>query len=86
MERDFSQGCVVIGQGGMVLNYKRADLDQILGRNYSPWGWWGTGTGCPEKLWMSPPWKCSTPGWMELWATWSSGRCPWSWQGGWNQM
>jgi len=36
MERDFSQGCVVIGQGGMALNYKRADLDQILGRNSSP--------------------------------------------------
>jgi len=23
-----------------------------------------------------PPWKCSRPGWMELCATWSSGRCP----------
>ena len=27
MERDFSQGCAVIGQGGTALNYKRADLD-----------------------------------------------------------
>jgi len=36
MERNFSQGCVVIGQGGMALNYKRADLDYILGRNSSP--------------------------------------------------
>jgi len=27
MERDFSQGSVVIGQGGMALNHKRADLD-----------------------------------------------------------
>ena len=27
MEWDFSQGCVVIGQGGMAVNYKRADLD-----------------------------------------------------------
>jgi len=26
MERGFSQGCVVIGQGGMALNQKRADL------------------------------------------------------------
>jgi len=26
------------------------------------------------------------PGWMGLWATWSSGGCPCSWQGGWNQM
>jgi len=31
-------------------------------------------------------WKCSRPGWMELWATWSSGICPCSWQGDWNQM
>jgi len=29
-------GCVVIGQRGMALNYKRADLDEILGRNSSP--------------------------------------------------
>jgi len=21
---------------------------------------------CPEKLWMPPPWKCSSPGWMGL--------------------
>ena len=21
---------------------------------------------CPEKLWMSPPWQCSRPGWMGL--------------------
>ena len=35
---------------------------------------------------MPLPWQCSRPGWMELWATWSSGRCPCSWQGCWNQM
>jgi len=40
----------------------------------------------PEKLWMPPPWKSWRPAWMELWATWCSGRCPCSWQGGWNQM
>jgi len=28
--------------------------------------WCGTGAGCPEKLWMPPPWKCSRPGWMGL--------------------
>jgi len=27
MERDFSQGCIVIGQGGMAVNLKRVDLD-----------------------------------------------------------
>ena len=54
--------------------------------NSSLWGWWGPGTGCPEKLWLPPPWQCSRPGWMGLWATLSSGRCPWSWQGWWNQI
>ena len=42
---------------------------------------WGTGTGSPEKLWLPRPWKCSGLGWMGLWATWSSGRCPCPWQG-----
>jgi len=27
IERDFSQGCIVTGQGGMAVNLKRADLD-----------------------------------------------------------
>jgi len=36
MKRDFLQGCVVIGQGGMAVNKKRADLDELLGRNSSP--------------------------------------------------
>ena len=27
--------------------------------------------GCPEKLWLPPPWQCSRPGWMELRVTWS---------------
>lgn len=26
--------------------------------------WWGTGTGCSEKLWMPQPWRCSRPDWM----------------------
>lgn len=26
------------------------------------------------------------PCWMVLWPTWSSGRCPWPWQGSWNEM
>jgi len=42
--------------------------------------------GCPEKLWLPHPWKCSRPGWMGLGATWSSGRCPCLWQGGWSRM
>jgi len=30
---------------------------------------------------MSPPWKCSRPCWMGLWAQWSSGKYPCPWQG-----
>lgn len=33
----------------------------MLGRNSLPWEWWGTGTVCPEKLWMPNSWMSS--GW-----------------------
>jgi len=33
----------------------------------------------PERWWMPHPWKHSRSGWMGLWATWSSWRCPYSW-------
>lgn len=33
--------------------------DHGLGRNPLLWGWWGTGTGCPEKLRM--------PTWLSAW-------------------
>jgi len=33
----------------MVLNYGTVDLDQIEGRIFLQWGWWNTGTGCPER-------------------------------------
>uniref|UniRef100_A0A8C3ER57 NAD(P)(+)--arginine ADP-ribosyltransferase n=1 Tax=Corvus moneduloides TaxID=1196302 RepID=A0A8C3ER57_CORMO len=29
-------------------------------------GWGGPGTGCPEKLWLPRPWKCSRSGWTGL--------------------
>ena len=48
----------------------------ILVRHSLLGGWKGTGTGCPEKLGMPHPWKCSRPGWMGLGATSSGGRCP----------
>ena len=47
------------------------------------WGWWNPGTGCPEEWSMPHPWKHSRSGWMGLWATWCSWRCPCSWQGDW---
>ena len=52
--------------------------------------WWGSGTGCPERLWMLHPWRCSRPGWMGPWAAWSSIKCggwwPCLWQRGWSFM
>ena len=38
--------------------------------------WWGPGPGCPEKLWVPNPWRCSRPGWMGPWAVWAGGRQP----------
>ena len=26
--------------------------------------WWGAGTGCPERLWIPHPWRCSRPSWI----------------------
>lgn len=63
----------------MALNWKRVDLDYILGRNSLLWEWGDTGTGCPVRLWMPLPWKHWRPGWMGLWATWSIA-------GGWNEV
>ena len=31
-----------------------------------------SGTDCPEMVWMCHPWRCSNPGWMGPWATWSN--------------
>jgi len=64
MERDFSQGCVVIGQGGKALNYKRADLDIrkkfFTMRVVRHWHTF------PREAVAAPSLECSRPGWMEL--------------------
>jgi len=52
-------------------------LKQHCSCNYfSCRGWWHTGTGCSRRLWMPQPWRHSRPGWMWLWAAWSSGWRP----------
>jgi len=42
-----------------------------------------TGTRHPERWSMPHPWKHSRSGWMGLWATSLSWRCPCSLQGSW---
>lgn len=33
--------------------------------------------GWLDGAWMKfQPWKCSSPGWMQLWTAWSSRKCP----------
>ena len=53
-------------------------------------GWWGVGTGCPERLCMPHSWRSLRPSSVEPWATWSntwpSHWKPRLWQGGWNLM
>jgi len=62
------------------------DISPVFSGYSSPWGWWNTGPGCPEKLWLPLPGSVQGQvGWRWITA-WSSGRCPCSWQGGWNQM
>ena len=46
--------------------------------------WRGTGTGCPGKLWVPRPWRCSRQGWMGPWAAWAGEGQPahgWNWIG-----
>jgi len=39
--------------------------------------WWGSGTGCPKRLWMLCPWRCLRPGLMAPWAIQSSISSKW---------
>lgn len=57
LERDFGPGHGATGQGGVAFNWQRAGLDGLLGRSFLLWGWWGLGTGCPEKLILVPVWR-----------------------------
>ena len=43
------------GGGEMALNWKRVDLDEILGRNSVGEGGETGGRGCPARLRMPPP-------------------------------
>ena len=70
------RGWIVIGQGGMVLYWDSGGLGWILGGSFPHRGWWHTGTGCLQRLWMLHPWRHSRPGWMWLWAAWSAGWRP----------
>lgn len=83
--RDLFQGPVMIGCRIIALNWKKVGLDcllgrdWILGRNSWVWGWWYSGTGCSEKLWMAHVWKCSRSSWTGLRAVWPSRKCPCPW-------
>lgn len=74
---------------GVVLSSGWEGLDWMSGGSSSQREW-DAGTGCPERLRMLHPWRCSRPVWMGPWATWSSTRSggwwPCLWQEGWNMM
>ena len=82
-ERDFGERTGVPGQGGMASDWKKVELDGILGRNSWLGGWEQGGIELPEKLWLTlDPWQCPRPGWTGLGAAWDSGRCPCHGRGG----
>jgi len=71
-------------------HFRGPPLDMLQQVHVPQREWWGAGTGCPERLWMPHPQRCSRPGWIDPWATWystrSGGWWPYLWQGGWNLM
>lgn len=75
LERDFLDEHLGTewGEMGFKLEEGRFKTDM---RNKLYTVWEVTGTGCPVKLCIPPPWRQSRPGWMKLWATWPGGRCP----------
>jgi len=58
---DFLHGLIVIGQGGIALNYKRGDLSEMLGGNSSLKV--GRSWHCFPEMWVPHPWRCPRP-WM----------------------
>ena len=62
---------------------------RFAGKEELVWSWWEHGKQNWGKAeWVgvvSHPWKHSRSGWMGLWKTWLSWRCPYSLQGGWTR-
>ena len=51
------------GQGAMGTNWSIESSVWTWGRTSCLWGWWSTGTGCPERLWSLLLWRYSRPAW-----------------------
>lgn len=67
---NFLHSQIMIKQVGIVLNWRKGDLNWMSGGSFSLRGLWGSGTDCPERLWMPHPYRCLRPVWMWSWATW----------------
>ena len=63
MRPDSFQWCPETGQGVMGTNWSSGSSSWTGGRTSSLWGWWSTGTGCPEGLWSLLLWRYSRPTW-----------------------
>lgn len=53
----------VTGKGAMSLNENIRSSIKTCERTFLLWGWWSTGTGCPEKLWCLLLWRYTRPAW-----------------------
>lgn len=71
LPRDSLSRSILTGQGILVYVTKNSRFRLDIRRNSLLWRCWGSGSGYPEKLCMSHPWKCSGSGLMRPWAAWS---------------
>ena len=78
MGPDSSQWCPATGQGATGTHWTIGSSTWTWRRTSSLWGWWSTGIGCPEGLWILLLWRYSRPAWM-----WSCAVCSrWPFFGG----
>jgi len=74
MEPDSRQWRPVTGQGATGTKWSIRSSSWTW-RTSLLWGWWSTGTGCPEGWWILLLWRYSKPAWTRSCAACSTWAC-----------
>lgn len=81
-----SHSWLIVWEDGHIYVWERGSIYPQYKEKVITWGWWNTGTGCPERWWIPLPWKHLRSDWTGSWVTSSSWRGPYSLQGNWADL